>query len=441
MTRQPAHAACCDHIGVDWEPQVLDFHTLERPVKTASVWQVRQPLYASSKARWQRYEQHLEPLIDRRSKRTISWDPIEMVTLPEPGLLNVGVDRYHEGDLDAAEYRFKRLLHYVPEHAAARFMLGLDLRPQGPPRRRHLADGAGRRTLSLERPLAPRSRARLSHGRPESGRAGTGPYAGPTRVAPPPNAHPAKNAPSASTTCSCPGNPHAQIPGPRLLARVADQLPAVRYGRGRWSERCLAGDAAQSPGRGRPGGGSGRETPRGRCSPQPTLPHAHRAGTTVRGRRALVRRGEDLSQPYRIACAPADLGVRAHRQQHCRRGCRGEHGARRPLARASATARRHRRRLCDRARQPATHRHCAAERDRARDAVRADPASSRRAARLERGRASGRRAARRRASAARARDQRMGGRPGRLGRIHSGDGRHRSSRCPRNCSSCANRPT
>ena len=44
-----------DYIGVDWEPQVLDFHTLERPVKTASVWQVRQPLYASSIGRWRHY--------------------------------------------------------------------------------------------------------------------------------------------------------------------------------------------------------------------------------------------------------------------------------------------------------------------------------------------------------------------------------------------------
>ncbi|RPJ19884.1 MAG: sulfotransferase family protein, partial [Planctomycetaceae bacterium] len=113
-----------DYIGVDWQPQVLDFHALDRPVKTASVWQVRQPLYASSKARWQCYQQHLRPLI-AAAKRRISWDPIDMVTLPEPGWLNTGVDSYHQGDLNGAEYRFKRLLHYLPEHAAARFMLGL----------------------------------------------------------------------------------------------------------------------------------------------------------------------------------------------------------------------------------------------------------------------------------------------------------------------------
>jgi GNAT superfamily N-acetyltransferase len=134
-----------DHIGVDWEPQVLDFDALERPVRTASAWQVRQPLYASSKARWQRYRQHLQPLI-AGTNRKISWDPIEMVTVPEPGWLNAGVDRYHQGDLDAAEHRFKQLLHYLPEHAAARFMLGLIYLRKG-----HRGDGIALMEQAVER--------------------------------------------------------------------------------------------------------------------------------------------------------------------------------------------------------------------------------------------------------------------------------------------------
>ena len=113
-----------DYIGVDWEPEVLDFNTLERPIMTASVWQVRQPLYASSKGRWQRYREYLSPLIAGVNRR-ISWDQIRMVTLPEPGWLNMGVDCYRQADLDAAEYRFKQLLNCLPQHAAARFMLGL----------------------------------------------------------------------------------------------------------------------------------------------------------------------------------------------------------------------------------------------------------------------------------------------------------------------------
>ncbi|MBU0676425.1 MAG: sulfotransferase [Proteobacteria bacterium] len=51
-----------EFIGLDWDPAMLDFHRTERPIKTASVWQVRQPLYKSSKERWRNYEQFLAPL-------------------------------------------------------------------------------------------------------------------------------------------------------------------------------------------------------------------------------------------------------------------------------------------------------------------------------------------------------------------------------------------
>lgn len=45
-------AAC----GLDWEPGCLQFHQTKRPVRTASVTQVRQPLYRKSLARWKNYE-------------------------------------------------------------------------------------------------------------------------------------------------------------------------------------------------------------------------------------------------------------------------------------------------------------------------------------------------------------------------------------------------
>ena len=113
------------YIGVDWEAQVLRFDSLQRPVKTASVWQVRQPIYTSSQAKWARYAEHLAPLI-RGTNRKIGWQPItDMLTLPEPGLLDNGVALYRQDDLDAAERCFKQLLHHVPGHAAATFMLGL----------------------------------------------------------------------------------------------------------------------------------------------------------------------------------------------------------------------------------------------------------------------------------------------------------------------------
>ncbi|WP_338890861.1 sulfotransferase [Aeromonas rivipollensis] len=114
-----------DYVGVAWEPQILNFSELQRPVKTASVWQVRQPLYKSSMARWARYEAHLAPLI-RGTNARIQWQPItDMVTLPVPGLLGEAVALYREEKLDDAEYHGKQLLHHLPEHAAATFMVGL----------------------------------------------------------------------------------------------------------------------------------------------------------------------------------------------------------------------------------------------------------------------------------------------------------------------------
>ncbi len=51
-------AAC----GLAWEPACLEFHRTERPVRTASVTQVRQPVYTRSVARWKNYEQDLGEL-------------------------------------------------------------------------------------------------------------------------------------------------------------------------------------------------------------------------------------------------------------------------------------------------------------------------------------------------------------------------------------------
>lgn len=112
------------YIGVDWEPQVLNFSELDRPVKTASLWQVRQPIYKTSKAKWMHYEKHLAPLIQGTNGK-ITWDAIEMITLPEAGLLTDGVALYKQQQLAAAELCFKKLLHHIPDHAAANYMLGL----------------------------------------------------------------------------------------------------------------------------------------------------------------------------------------------------------------------------------------------------------------------------------------------------------------------------
>lgn len=134
-----------DYIGVDWEPQVLAFNELDRPVKTASVWQVRQPIYKTSKAKWERYKDHLQPLIAGTNAK-ISWEPIEMLTLPEPGWLNQGVEQYKADDLDGAEYTLKKLLHHIPEYGAAKAVLALIYLRKG-----HATEGVALLEQALQR--------------------------------------------------------------------------------------------------------------------------------------------------------------------------------------------------------------------------------------------------------------------------------------------------
>ena len=59
MTREAYHF--CD---LPWDDACLRFFESDRAVKTASSEQVRQPIYASSKFSWRRFESHLEPLIE-----------------------------------------------------------------------------------------------------------------------------------------------------------------------------------------------------------------------------------------------------------------------------------------------------------------------------------------------------------------------------------------
>jgi tetratricopeptide (TPR) repeat protein len=53
-----------DFLGLPWDPACLAFHRAKRPVHTASVWQVRQPMYSRSVGRWRHYERHLGPLLE-----------------------------------------------------------------------------------------------------------------------------------------------------------------------------------------------------------------------------------------------------------------------------------------------------------------------------------------------------------------------------------------
>ncbi|MGE0142186.1 MAG: sulfotransferase [Planctomycetota bacterium] len=54
-----------DRCELPFEPQCLEFHRTERGVKTASLQQVRRPVYRSSIGAWRRHADRLRPLLDR----------------------------------------------------------------------------------------------------------------------------------------------------------------------------------------------------------------------------------------------------------------------------------------------------------------------------------------------------------------------------------------
>ena len=51
-----------EHCGLEFEPACLAFHRTQRPVRTASAEQVRQPIYTSAVGHWRHFEKELEPL-------------------------------------------------------------------------------------------------------------------------------------------------------------------------------------------------------------------------------------------------------------------------------------------------------------------------------------------------------------------------------------------
>ena len=51
------------YCGLEWDARCLDFHQTARSVRTASVAQVRQPIYQGSVGRWRAYESFLGPLL------------------------------------------------------------------------------------------------------------------------------------------------------------------------------------------------------------------------------------------------------------------------------------------------------------------------------------------------------------------------------------------
>jgi tetratricopeptide (TPR) repeat protein len=127
-----------DHCGLPWDPRCIAFHQTARPVRTASVDQVRRPIYRSSLQRWRHYESQLAPL-----KEALASDPFGEPAAPAPpvstptalrigALSEAGEDllpramrAHREGKLAMADKLYRRILERTPNDVGALQLLGV----------------------------------------------------------------------------------------------------------------------------------------------------------------------------------------------------------------------------------------------------------------------------------------------------------------------------
>jgi tetratricopeptide (TPR) repeat protein len=56
------------HCGLDWDPRCLSFHKTDRPIRTSSLVQARQPIHSNAIGSWRAYEPFLRPLLTELSR-------------------------------------------------------------------------------------------------------------------------------------------------------------------------------------------------------------------------------------------------------------------------------------------------------------------------------------------------------------------------------------
>jgi tetratricopeptide (TPR) repeat protein len=61
-----------EYLGLEWEPNCLRFHETRRQVRTASLSQVREPIYRTSVAKWRNYEREMAPFLDEMAR--LGWN-------------------------------------------------------------------------------------------------------------------------------------------------------------------------------------------------------------------------------------------------------------------------------------------------------------------------------------------------------------------------------
>jgi tetratricopeptide (TPR) repeat protein len=122
-----------DFLGLEWEPACLAFHKTERPVLTASVWEVRQALYTRSVGRWRHYRKHLGPLfLGLAGLITAVTDEDWDAAAADPVAALATAMSYHQaGRLDVAEPIYRALLRRDPDDSKTLHLQGLLLVDRG----------------------------------------------------------------------------------------------------------------------------------------------------------------------------------------------------------------------------------------------------------------------------------------------------------------------
>jgi tetratricopeptide (TPR) repeat protein len=137
LVREPEKwtRALLDFCGLEWDERCLAFHQTERPVKTASALQVRQPMYTRSVGRWKPYETHLQPLL-RAMEEPSGQTPQAMrestpvvlrdeAAVPIDRLLNTALRHHQAGDHPTARSYYERILREKPDHPDALHLTGV----------------------------------------------------------------------------------------------------------------------------------------------------------------------------------------------------------------------------------------------------------------------------------------------------------------------------
>jgi len=160
------------HCGLAWDERCLAFHKTERPVRTASAVQVREPLYGGAVGRWRVYEALLDPLLaalggeggfaaraafeaalslQRQGKRdeaeSLYREALRIDGAHCDSLHNLGVLRLESGDAAEAANLLREALRHRPESARTHNALGQALHALG---RHNEAVASHQHALELE---------------------------------------------------------------------------------------------------------------------------------------------------------------------------------------------------------------------------------------------------------------------------------------------------